>query len=118
MTTLGRHLIIEVYEADKSTINNPAELEKIFLEAARLANATVLSSHFHTYHPQGVSGVIIISESHFTVHTWPEYGYAAIDIFYCDDKVSVENAVQHLAAELGTEKIFITADLKRGILAV
>lgn len=116
MIALGRHIIIEVYEADKFIINSPELLEKIFLKGAELANATVLSSHFHSFKPQGVSGVIIISESHFTVHTWPEYGFAAIDIFFCGENVSVKNAIDHFAIELGTDKIIVTADLRRGIM--
>ena len=117
MIALGRHILIEAFNADPDVINNPPRLEELFISAAEAANATILSSHFHSFEPQGVSGVIIISESHFTVHSWPEYGYAAIDIFFCDDSVNFNRAVEVLKQGLNTAKIVISGDFNRGILS-
>jgi S-adenosylmethionine decarboxylase len=117
MIALGRHILIEIFDADPDIINDPENLEKIFLASAEAANATVLSSHFHTFSPQGVSGVILISESHITVHSWPEHGYAAVDFFFCDEKVDVDSAIELLAENLNAGRIVITGDFSRGIIS-
>ncbi len=81
--TLGRHLILELFDCPVALLQVPADAERILLQAAQVMGATVVSHHFHAFSPYGVSGVVIIKESHLTIHTWPEHGYAAIDIFTC-----------------------------------
>ena len=61
--------------------------------------ATVVSSHFHQFSPYGISGVVIIQESHLTLHTWPEYGYAAVDVFTCGD-IDLDAGVVYLQEAL------------------
>ncbi len=85
MDTLGRHIIVEYYNCDCDVLRQPKLVEKYMREAALLAGATIVESFFHHFSPWGVSGAVIISESHLTVHTWPEYGYAAVDLFTCGD---------------------------------
>lgn len=91
---LGRHILAEFFECDPNVLNNPELVEKYMIEAALECGATVVSKCFHLFNPHGVSGVVIISESHLAIHTWPEYGYAAVDLFtcgeQCDPKVSYE----------------------------
>lgn len=84
-TPLGRHVHLELYDCPAERITPPAESERILLEAAAVMRATVVGSHFHAFSPHGVSGVVIIAESHLTVHTWPEHHYAAVDVFSCGD---------------------------------
>ena len=79
----GTHLLAELNGCPQENLNDPAAIEVKLVEAAKAAGATVVSSHFHHFSPQGVSGVIIIAESHITLHTWPELGYAALDVFTC-----------------------------------
>ncbi len=98
---LGRHLIVEVFEADPRLLDDAQALEQLLLRAAHAANATVIQSVFHRFSPYGVSGVVVIAESHLTIHTWPEYGYAAIDIFTCGPKMDLEAAVAVIAQGLG-----------------
>ena len=81
MKILGRHLIVEYSDCDQSILNNLEQLEKHLNESVRKAGATIVKSSFHRYNPQGVSGVVVIAESHISIHTWPEYGYAAVDFF-------------------------------------
>jgi S-adenosylmethionine decarboxylase len=83
MEPLGLHILIDLSGIDAARLNDPAALQDCLEEAARHGGATVLESRFRRFEPQGVSGVVIISESHITVHTWPELGYAAIDVFTC-----------------------------------
>jgi S-adenosylmethionine decarboxylase proenzyme len=98
---LGRHLILEIWDADPRLLDDAHALEQLLLQAARAANATVIKSIFHHFSPYGVSGVVVIAESHLTVHTWPEYGYAAIDIFTCEPKMDLEAAVEIIVRGLG-----------------
>ena len=77
-------------------MKNPEIIEKRMNEAARVANATIVQSVFHHFNPYGVSGAVIISESHLAIHTWPEYGYAAVDIFTCGDKINPWTAFKFL----------------------
>lgn len=90
---LGRHLIVEVWDADPRLLDDVKALEHLLVKAAQAAQATVIESVFHHFSPYGVSGVVVIAESHLTIHTWPEYGYAAIDIFTCGPKMDLDAAV-------------------------
>ena len=117
MVSLGKHWIIECYECDRDTIDSPVLLESIFLEAADRAGATVMGSQFKTFEPQGVSGVVIIAESHFTVHTWPEHRYAAVDIFTCGESINVDKALEVFQRRLGTDEIVLAGDLNRGVVS-
>lgn len=85
LETLGRHILVEYYNCNEEVLSNPVLIEKYMCEAAIEAQATIVESCFHHFNPWGVSGAVIISESHLTIHTWPEYGYAAVDLFTCGD---------------------------------
>jgi len=85
LKALGRHIILELYGCNVETLSKPIEMEQILQAAALAMGATIVKSTFHHFSPLGVSGVVIIIESHLTVHTWPEYGYAAVDIFTCGE---------------------------------
>ena len=101
---LGRHILVEYYDCDKEILNNHALIEKYMVEAAKEANATVVTSCFHMFNPWGVSGAVIIQESHLTIHTWPEYGYASVDLFTCGDSVNPWVAFDYLEKNLKAEK--------------
>jgi S-adenosylmethionine decarboxylase proenzyme len=109
---LGRHLILEIWDADPHLLDDAHALEQLLLQAARAANATVIQSVFHHFSPYGVSGVVVIAESHLTIHTWPEYRYAAIDIFTCGPKMDLEAAVEVIAAGLGGRMVQL--EISRG----
>lgn len=111
---LGRHLTVEYCGCDPRTIADPSKVESAFLDAARHSGATVLNWSFHRFEPQGVSGFVLISESHFSIHAWPEHNYAAVDIFTCGDKVSPEKAVSRLKELLGAKEAIVSADMHRG----
>ncbi len=85
LDTLGRHIIVEYYNCDSEVLKKPKLIEQYMRQAAILSQATIVESFFHHFSPWGVSGAVIISESHLTIHTWPEYGYAAVDLFTCGD---------------------------------
>ncbi len=87
MIPLARHTLLELGGCDAALLNDPATLEALLLEAVRKAGGTVVTRVFHTFSPHGVSGVVVIAESHVAIHTWPEHGCAAVDIFSCGAKL-------------------------------
>lgn len=113
---LGRHITIEYYDCASDVLLDKREVESILLEAARQSGATIISSSFHQFEPQGVSGVVIIAESHFTVHAWPEHNYAAVDIFTCADNIDLDIAIHYMEAQFSSQGVFISSDQNRGIL--
>ena len=87
MKALGRHILVEFLNCKADVLNDVVQIEKAMVEAAQIAGATVINSTFHHFSPYGVSGVVVIQESHLAIHTWPEYRYAAVDLFTCGDTV-------------------------------
>lgn len=112
---LGRHILVEFYNCDKNILNDHALIEKYMNEAATKANATIVQSVFHLFNPWGVSGAVVIQESHLTIHTWPEYGYAAVDLFTCGDSVDPWIAFDYLQEVLKSEKSE-TTEVPRGLV--
>ncbi len=110
---LGRHILVEFYNCDNELLNSSHLIEEYMIEAAERAKATVVQSVFHTFNPWGVSGVVVIQESHLTIHTWPEYGYAAIDLFTCGEYVDPWIAFDYLKEKLKAEKTE-TFEIDRG----
>lgn len=115
MNALGKHLLLELKDCDKEVLNDLSFLRGLLAAAASEAGATVLGESFHQFKPYGVSGVVIIAESHLFIHTWPECGYAAVDIFTCGDSVQPEKAAQILIRGLKSKNHSIL-EIKRGIL--
>lgn len=109
LNQLGKHLLVEYYDCDVETLKNTLLIEKYMIEAAETAKATIVKSVFHTFNPWGVSGVIVIEESHLTIHTWPEYKYAAVDLFTCGDMLDPLAAFTLLEMKLKAERF----DLKK-----
>ncbi len=83
LKTLGRHLIAEFYDCDSACLDDVGVIRNAMLDGAKAVGATVVGELFHQYAPQGVTGTLLIAESHLSVHTWPESGYAAVDVFTC-----------------------------------
>lgn len=115
MNALGRHLLLELKDCDRQLLDNLDALKGVLLEAATQCGATVLGDSFHRFSPQGVSGVVVIAESHVFIHTWPEYGYAAVDIFTCGNTVKPGIAAEILIKKLGSKNQAII-EMQRGIL--
>ena len=113
---LGRQMTVEYYECDSGIITDAPLMEKIFVNAAKAAGATVISSDFHRFDPQGVSGVVVISESHFAVHAWPEYGYAAVDLFTCGECIDFDTAVEEIKKGMKSGNCIVSSLVCRGIL--
>lgn len=109
----GRHLLAEYRGCDPDVLDDLDAITRALAEAARAAGATVLSSHLHRFTPRGVSGVLIIMESHLSIHTWPERGYAAVDFYTCG---AGDPAKAHAALALALRaQTFETMLIERGI---
>ena len=114
MKALGTHIVCELSGCDARTLTDVEGVQKILTVAARKANATVLEAAFHRFDPHGVSGVVVIAESHLSIHTWPEIGYAAMDFYTCGDHTDPWLAAEH-AAKVLSAKTMLTTEVKRGI---
>ncbi|MGL4523407.1 MAG: adenosylmethionine decarboxylase [Bacilli bacterium] len=101
MDTMGRHVIAELWGCDFDKLNDMNYIERTFVDAALKSGAEVREVAFHKFAPQGVSGVVIISESHLTIHSFPEHGYASIDVYTCGDILDPNVAADYIADALG-----------------
>lgn len=116
MKALGTHIVCELSGCDAALLTDVEAVSDMMLRAAREANATVIERAFHRFQPQGVSGVVVIEESHLSIHTWPETGYAAMDFYTCGDHTDPWAACEYAAKALGA-KTMLTTEVKRGIEA-
>ncbi len=112
-TFAGRHLIIDLWECQQ--LDNLSFIEQTLRDATEIAGATLLHIHLHHFTPNGgVSGVAVLAESHISIHTWPERGYAALDIFMCGD-THPEKAVELLKQSFKPQRTDINTHL-RGVI--
>ncbi|HED53729.1 MAG TPA: adenosylmethionine decarboxylase [Phycisphaerales bacterium] len=100
MSHVGVHCLIELYGCPHEYLDDHALIQRLLREAAENAGATWLGQCSHRFEPQGVTALGLLAESHITVHTWPELGYAAADCFTCGDQAVAEDACKYLAREL------------------
>jgi S-adenosylmethionine decarboxylase len=110
---LGHQIMAEYHQCPAALLAEPAAIERVMRGAAEACGATIVNSVFHHFNPHGVSGAVIIAESHLAIHTWPEYGYAAVDVFTCGDTISPTEAVAYLAEHLGAKQHSFT-EVRRG----
>ena len=107
---LGQHSLFDFYGCDSARLASTEALRAVLLAAVRNAGGTIVTDTFHTFSPHGVSGVIVIAESHVTIHTWPEHGYAAVDVFSCGvslDHDRIREETQHaLSATTVDQRVF------------
>ena len=94
---IGRHCILELYKCDQAKLNDEAFIRTTITSSAKVAGAKLLNLVTHSFKPQGVTGLALLAESHISIHTWPEIGYAAIDVFTCGDHTMPEKACNLLA---------------------
>lgn len=115
MTALGKHMLLELKDCDAGLLNDMEYLREALNTVAILIGATVIKDSFYQFSPQGISGVVIIAESHISIHTWPEFCYAAVDVFTCGEVIQPAKAVKPLAEKLKAKSTSYI-ELKRGVL--
>jgi spermidine synthase len=114
---LGRHILVEFTDCNPEILDDVAACEGAMIEAAKKSGATVLGSNFHHFSPIGVSGMVVIQESHLALHTWPEYGYAAVDLFTCGGSVDPWLSFDHLKNQFHA-KTHSVLEMYRGSLSL
>jgi S-adenosylmethionine decarboxylase proenzyme len=117
LDALGRHLLLELKNCNREVLNDVDFLKKCLIETAESIGATVVNSAFHQFSPYGISGVVVVAESHLCIHTWPEYGYAAVDVFTCGSTIEPSDAVDILVNKLESEEPSFM-ELKRGLIEI
>ena len=116
MDALGAHLLLELKECDSELLNDLDCVRQVIVQAAVESGATIVGDMFHKFEPIGVTGIVAIAESHIGVHTWPEYSYAAADIFTCGESLHPYRAAELIIQGLRCAQPTIT-EIKRGIVS-
>ncbi|HEC24863.1 MAG TPA: adenosylmethionine decarboxylase [bacterium] len=117
MNSLGTHLLLELKKCGKNILGDLNFVETALLDAAVEAKATIVEYKFHEFNPFGISGMVIIAESHLSIHTWPEYDYAAVDIFTCGNLIKPQEAAEFLIKRFKSLEPQIM-EIKRGLISI
>ncbi|WP_115016534.1 adenosylmethionine decarboxylase [Synechococcus sp. UW140] len=115
---VGKHCILELYDCDHAKLDDEAFLRDTITTAAKSAGATLLNLITHRFEPQGVTGLALLAESHISIHTWPENGYAAVDVFTCGDHTMPERACDVLCCGLEAQRYQLKSFLRETPAAV
>ena len=116
--TIGRHCILELYECNHAKLNDEAFIRTAITSSAKIARATLIHLVTHSFKPQGVTGLALLAESHISIHTWPEIGYAAIDVFTCGDHTMPDKACKLLSKDFSAKNFsfkHIAREVPQGI---
>jgi S-adenosylmethionine decarboxylase len=98
----AKHILLDLYDCDIELIDSSDFVLSTLVKSAEISDCKILNKYFHKFSPQGVTGLICVCESHFSIHTWPEYGYCAIDIFCCKDET--EKSIEFLKKAFKAKK--------------
>ncbi|MNI21746.1 S-adenosylmethionine decarboxylase proenzyme precursor [compost metagenome] len=113
-STFGRHVAVDTWGADFELLNSAEWLQAQMVEAAEACGATVLSVQAKQFDPQGATVLVLLSESHLSIHTYPERGFAALDCYTCGETVDPQLAIDFMVSVLKPDKIY-AKKLVRGI---
>ena len=114
MKSLGRHIVAELSRCNPEILTDLDRVQAAMVQAALVARCEIREVAFHRFSPAGVSGVVVLAESHLAIHTWPELGYAAVDVYTCGDKAEPGRACRYLAEQFGCQNLHTTT-MDRGI---
>ena len=115
MNALGRHLLLDLKECNPELLDDIEYIRQAMIGAADEAGATIVGQNFYKFNPLGITGIVAIAESHLCIHTWPEHGYAAVDIFTCGSGFRPEKAADLIIQRLECMQPAIT-ELRRGVM--
>lgn len=112
---LGVQLAVDLHDCATKHLDDLVWVKQVMIDAAKRANATIVESVFHKFNPIGISGVVVIAESHLAVHIWPEHRYAAVDIFSCGTTLKAAAAAQFLIKQFRSSRP-VVVEMQRGLL--
>ena len=110
----GKHILAEYFECECTYLDSEPAIRSLMLEAGSRTGATVVGDIFHQFSPQGVTGVVVIAESHLAIHTWPEFGYASVDLFTCGTRVDPWIGFEYIKEKLQSRR-WVSEEIIRGI---
>lgn len=116
MTALGHHTLLDFYGCDRRRLKRSRDIKSLLCAAVRAGGGRIVKAVFHNFSPYGVSGVVVITESHVTIHTWPEHAYAAVDIFSCSAKLDHAAIRAHVKKALRAKRV-AGRSFRRGVLS-
>ncbi|UCE34163.1 MAG: adenosylmethionine decarboxylase [Deltaproteobacteria bacterium] len=111
----GKHILAEYLECECTFLDSEPDIRSLMLEAATRSGATVVGDIFHHFSPQGVTGVVVVAESHLAIHTWPEFGYASVDLFTCGTRVDPWIGFEYIKEKLQSKR-WVSKEIARGDL--
>ena len=114
MNALGTHLLLELRECNPASLDDLEFIKETMIAAAKFMDAQIIGESFHRFNPQGITGVLAIAESHLSIHTWPELGYAAADIFTCGSSFQPQAAARLIIERMESKDPYIQI-IKRGV---
>lgn len=117
MFSVGKQLLVDMKGCNTEKLKKVEYVSDILYKAAVKSGATIVSKAFKQFEPYGVSGVVVIEESHLTIHTWPEHGFISIDYYSCSDTVDMNIAIDFIQKELEAES-FNSVLLNRGDIKI
>tara|TARA_Y100001968_G_scaffold56167_1_gene47389 strand:+ start:16543 stop:17016 length:474 start_codon:yes stop_codon:yes gene_type:complete len=107
LKVIGKHCILELYDCDQIKLNDEAFVRTTITASAKLSGATLINLMTHRFTPQGVTGLALLAESHISIHTWPENGYGAVDVFTCGEHTMPEKACEVFIKEFSAKRHFL-----------
>jgi len=110
----GKHILAEYFECECTYLDSEPAIRNLMLEAASRTGAIVVGDIFHHFSPQGVTGVVVIAESHLAIHTWPEFAYASVDLFTCGTRVDPWIGFEYIKEKLQSRR-WVSKEIIRGI---
>ncbi len=103
--TLGLHILADLYGVDAERIDRVEDVRDLLETAVKVANLTKISSHYYQFQPHGATGVVLLAESHISIHTWPEHGLATVDVYTCGDPVKAYRAMEYIVSTLEPKRV-------------
>ncbi|RUM30087.1 MAG: S-adenosylmethionine decarboxylase [Aquifex sp.] len=103
--TLGLHILADLYGVEADKIDRVEDIRELLEGAVKFANLTKISSHYYQFQPHGATGVILLAESHISIHTWPEHGLATVDVYTCGDPSKAYKAMDYIITKLNPLRI-------------
>jgi S-adenosylmethionine decarboxylase len=103
--TLGLHILADLYGVNPDLIDKVEDIRHLLESAVKVAGLTKISSHYYQFQPHGATGVVLLAESHISIHTWPEHGLATVDVYTCGDPLKAYRSMEYIVSVLEPTRV-------------